>query len=686
VSTGSYLAAVAGIVGTTIAAAATGVALRRRWFAAWSGAAARLAEAVIAIEVVVVVAEGLGTVGLLRRAVLLPVIALVAVGSWRWGRTASRGPGPPAPPAPPHARWASGSAAVLASVVVVQWTARTVEVLRTGFVDTDSLQYHLPMAARFAQTGWVSRLHFLWIDPVWTFYPANGELLHAVGMVATGRDVAVPLLNLAWLLLALLAGWVLGRPFALGHLTVAGVALLAASPLLALIEPGGALTDIAALALVLSAAAVLAQGDRGPAPLVLAGVAAGLAVGTKLTAVGPVLALTVAVIVLAGRGERAGTARSWLGGVAMGGGYWFARNLARTGNPLPWYGIAGLPSPRFPVLDAYGHSILDYLTDGSFWRDVVPPGLETTFGPAYVLVVIVVIVALAHGATGLGPAPGGRDHPADLGRALLLAAVVGVAVYAANPVAAFGPPGDPWQFGINLRYAFPSLACALVVGALSLDRRTARVQAVAVAVVGAGVGAELLSRVGDRRSLAPGWVVVAVGLGVAAAVAWPRRGNDPRLRRGALVLGVALVLLVAVLGRGVADSYLARRSARDPLVAWAQTTSGAQVAVVGLSEQYRAQGFELTNRVQYLGEVGSHGAFGTITSCARFRELLREGGFDHLVAGSDKWSVQPTPEIGWESADPAATAVLDFGAGTPGGRIVVFQLDPTAPTATSSCP
>ena len=79
-------------------------------------------------------------------------------------------------------------------------------------------------------------------------------------------------------------------------------------------QPGNANNDVVAIALFLSAVALLlnsrwprpAPGPAGPpsGTLIVAGLAAGLALGTKLTVVPPVLALTVGVIWISGAGYR----------------------------------------------------------------------------------------------------------------------------------------------------------------------------------------------------------------------------------------------------------------------------------------------------------------------------------------------------------------------------------------------
>ncbi|HJR01632.1 MAG TPA: hypothetical protein VKA83_08380, partial [Methylomirabilota bacterium] len=122
-----------------------------------------------------------------------------------------------------------------------------------------------PLAAGFAQSHWVTRLHFF--DPTYLswFDPANAELLHGEAIALTGRDIFSPLINLGWLSLALLAGWCVGSRYKRSPLALAGIAALVVTPASLTREPGEAMNDIAAVAaLIASAAFLVAAPDSGP--------------------------------------------------------------------------------------------------------------------------------------------------------------------------------------------------------------------------------------------------------------------------------------------------------------------------------------------------------------------------------------------------------------------------------------
>ena len=117
----------------------------------------------------------------------------------------------------------------------------------------------MPLAAHIAQTGSVTSL--LYTDPLYLnwFYPQVSELVHAGGILLYGNDFLSPLLNLAWLGIALFAGWCIGRPYGSGATSLAAVASVMAANLLVSRQPGNANNDVVAIALFLSAVALLVK-------------------------------------------------------------------------------------------------------------------------------------------------------------------------------------------------------------------------------------------------------------------------------------------------------------------------------------------------------------------------------------------------------------------------------------------
>jgi hypothetical protein len=105
--------------------------------------------------------------------------------------------------------------------------------------------------------------------------------------------------------------------------------------------------------------------------------AAGLAAGTKLSFLAPVVALWLGLIVIT-RGRRLSTAL-WFGlPAALTGGYWFVRNLIAVGNPIPYtsFGPLHLPMPERTFELRPGFSVFHYATDTRVWSDWFFPGLD----------------------------------------------------------------------------------------------------------------------------------------------------------------------------------------------------------------------------------------------------------------------------------------------------------------------
>ena len=173
-------------------------------------------------------------------------------------------------------------------------------------------------------------------------------------------------------------------------------------------QPGEGRNDIMGLAFLIAFVAFLINGHqrRAPAagavagrarratrplldkgPLVMAGIAAGLAISVKLTFLAPVGAIAVGVIIFSGRGRRLTTA--WVMGLAMFvvGGYWYVRAAIKTGgNPIPQLGWGPLNLPRpdqMPLDPRPRFSVAHYLTDPTIYRKWFFPELDNALGPLF---------------------------------------------------------------------------------------------------------------------------------------------------------------------------------------------------------------------------------------------------------------------------------------------------------------
>ena len=294
-------------------------ALRRRFLAGTSRPLALLADLVLVATPVVTVSQLLGTVGLLRVAALTPALIGCGLAMWFVGR-AGGSDTPTADAGDAVAVVADRNTAVTAAVaigsigvLVASWLPRLVDAFRHGPLTIDSMWYHLPIAARFAQSG--STLGLMFVgggDSLPTFYPHTSELLHAVGIVFLGHDTLTPLLNLGWLAVALLAAWCIGSAFGVSQLSLAGVAMVLGGPQLVMYEAGQGINDLLGIALILAAIAFLAttwRGHQATAGVVVASLATGLALGSRVTVIGPAAVLTICVIAFARAGDACVSAR-----------------------------------------------------------------------------------------------------------------------------------------------------------------------------------------------------------------------------------------------------------------------------------------------------------------------------------------------------------------------------------------
>ena len=229
----------------------------------WSGAPARLAEAVLAVAGLIWVCEALGSFGGFTEGIVLGAVAAAGLAAGLIatrladGRPVRPAPGPPAPPT-----WGlAGVIAVLAcAALAAAWMVPTLGTLAAGMDRADSLWYHMPLAAKFVQTGHLGQIYFF--DPIFlaSFYPANSEVVHAVPILFSERDSVSPLLNLGWLSMALLAAWCIGRPYGLGPQALIGASVALGSQSLVEFQAGEALNDITGVAFVLAAVALLVNG------------------------------------------------------------------------------------------------------------------------------------------------------------------------------------------------------------------------------------------------------------------------------------------------------------------------------------------------------------------------------------------------------------------------------------------
>jgi hypothetical protein len=706
---GRYLLGVAYLAALVGFATLWGAQVRRWLLPRLSGAPAWLAVAVLALALLLWTAEILGSFGLFEAVPYLVAVGVAGVGtaalcrgSCRRGGVASlpfallRRPGSDreegqalgsaafgrrTPPHPDATRERGVDlptlvAFAVAAVAVIHFASGARLRLSTGMTGFDSTWYHGPFAAGFFQSGDTWSLHFIAPQFLAWFYPANSEVFHAVGMLAFDRDVLSPLLNLGWFVGCLFACWCIGRPYQVAPWSLALGAVALSVPALA-DQAGEARNDIvgiffllAAVAVALNAWSARAEGERSlpTGALVVVGLSAGLAAGTKLNFLLPCAVLVLGLVAIAPRGLRGRALLATGLATLAGGGYWYLRNLVHAGNPLPWIdqlGPIALPSPGQGLGGREAHSVLGYLTDGSVWSDWLLPGLRDGAWVLWPLLCLAALAGLLLSLRGLrsalfplGGTKEDRGDRADL--VLALAGLVGLAAALAwlvAPTSASGPDGMPRGFESGLRYVAPALVLGLALLPAAPRPRT------------------WLAQIGLRSSLVP-----------------PGDTNDDRrawFGRSSIWIGsaVALTLLVIAAGYPVQRHYLEGRYA-DPsfttpglnaAFASSRDISGARIATTS-TRQYPLFGTDLSNHVQFVGQERPHGGFEAPATCRAWREALNAGDYDYVIASRDR--IEPgkppyPPQADWTEGS-AAKVILRKPP------TVVFQLkDPLDPSA---CP
>ena len=152
----------------------------------FTGATARLAEAVFALSTLLLICETLGLLGLFEEMPLASSRASLLGSGRGWLGRATGTPAElrqsvarPACPSPAFLggyRLQLGIAIAASAVVFTHWAMPTLESLGEGIYGFDSQWYHLPFAARFAETGSVWDFHYTTPVLLSWFYPANSEL------------------------------------------------------------------------------------------------------------------------------------------------------------------------------------------------------------------------------------------------------------------------------------------------------------------------------------------------------------------------------------------------------------------------------------------------------------------------------------------------------------------------------
>jgi hypothetical protein len=714
---GDYLVGVVELAALAGALAFGAYRVRALLLPAWTGAPARLAEIVLGVAALVWTSEALGTFGAFTEyAVLGTGIAVGLAGGLIATRLARGRVADPAPPSPQAWSVAKIVAVVACAAVTAGWMVPTLGTFAAGMDRSDSLWYHMPLAAKFVQTGYLD--HIFFFDPVFlaSFYPANSEVTHAVPILFFARDIVSPVINLGWLAVGLLAAYCIGRPYGLGPQSLVGGAIALGSQSLVEFQAGEALNDITGVAFVLAAAAILVNGyaagraarlgtvgGTGPSTsverhlsqaspdkrasrhalatgreistgaLVVAGVAAGFAAGVKLSFLAPVAALTVGVIVIAPGAARLRATLAFGIPMLVAGGYWYLRNLVAVGNPIPYIGSIGPISLPAPIRDFQlrpDYAVVHYWNDTGVWSHWFAPGLHESFGLLWPATLIGMLAAAVF-AIWRGREP--------ILRVLGAFVIVTSVAYVFTPLTAAGEQGEPISFVWNVRYLAPAVAVGLAIlpclpAARASARRRVMVLAGLAIVLAFTVGSLVQWKQGHTKGAVAAAALVLV-LAIAIALTHRRRWLA-----GAGRVWARAALAVAVTAAFVAAGYVGERHYLEhryentggvqdlaSALRWSRDIRDARIAVAGIRgvfTQYPFYGTDLSNDVQWLGERGPHDAYNRIPDCRQWREAINAGGFTHVVTTFDPYlpgTARSSPEGRWTGSDPNAHVVLRDG-------------------------
>jgi 4-amino-4-deoxy-L-arabinose transferase-like glycosyltransferase len=448
--------------------------------------------------------------------------------------------------------------------------------LRSPSLDFDSRNYHLPHLADWLQG------HSFWSFAVsqpssyLAAHPSNGEFLGLWLALPTHGDQLSLLSPVLFCVLGILAASLLARELgSRAWIGALGATAVFASPIIYASQTRSLNTDTISAAGVIAAAALMVRALKRDQPhwIATAGVALGLGMGSKYTAMVPGLALFVAAVVLFRRGHR------WLWlipGLVIFFVPWLIRNGLHTGNPLfpQTVKIAG-----FQIFKGSDNPIVAFATPVAthFFRghwSVV----ARWFG--YLIRWLGVVPLLA--AIGFVVGLRGKVLPAA-GRALSLVTLVAFVGYLFTPFTGGGPLGSIVWLLLNIRYVLLALLIGVALVAAYAPRTlTVLLIAAALAYDAARMlGGTSVSRV-SGLAISVGFTAIAIivaGAAVLIAAKWQPADLRVNSSTGRARVAWALTLVVALAGTGIAIHVVNRAYKPTPLEALVDRARGSHLTV-----------------------------------------------------------------------------------------------------------
>lgn len=713
----SYLVGSAALLAIAISLYLGGYWLRRWIVPEFSGALARLADLTIATALLILVLQLLGSLSILKigwiaiACVVLPLIA-AAIG-YRFAPEKVKEIAAPKVPT-----WAFLIGVGVASFVVAEWTFPSQLSLDQGMFGGDTTWYHMPAAARFIQEHSTNPLHFT--DPlrlaVW-FYPQTSELMNGALMGLMKSDWLSPLFNMFWIGVSLLACWCVGRPYGVGPATLVGGAIFLSSGVMIETQPGEGRNDILCFAFLVAFAAFLINGhqrvapksgvvddkpdenapllDKGP--LILAGIAAGVAISVKVSMLAPIGVIFLGMILVSGRGRRMVT--TFFLGIPMllVGGYWYVRAMIYTGgNPVPAVsgGPLKLPQPdQMPLDPRPRFSVFHYITDLDIYRYWFFPRLDDAFGILFPLLLVMLASVCFYLVF---------KSRNQVVRVIAASALVTAFVYLLTPLTAAGAEGTPRGFFTNTRYLLPGLLLAATLLPIARPLRAPEGRAKKVLIFLTVVFA--ITVLTSPRWY-PGMIFGTIFLTLVivwapVGLTWLREHNKAPL--SVIVTCIAFLVLISIgLGRTEQVGYAKKHYDKDraslflqeggPQEAFAFTRDlkDKRIALAGSGQmffgQYGFYGVDRSNYVQYIGKEGDKGSYRLFNKCRPFIEKINEGDYDYIITSENTQDSADQPYFypvnTWIKNNPGVELVLAEPNITPQPDYVyrvTGELDPSA--------
>jgi hypothetical protein len=624
-----------------------------------------LAGVVIATAILIAVHLLPLMLGVLTRGTVLAAAAL-AVGLATLVRPAGDAEPEPREPPPPSSRLSWAMAALACGFTAVAAFANLARWGGDEVIGDDPTSFHLPGIGRWIQDGTVWKIDQFVPLLAQGYYPNNGDVVLLSTILPWHNDFLVRLPSVFFLVTTAVAAFAIARELRAQHAaSLIAAAAVVSLPVVGFVTIPRALPD--SIMWTTFACGILFAlrhaRTRRRSDLVVAGVALGIAAGTKwygVTSVPVVVAIWIAARALAvrragGRGGREVTRDGILVGglAALGMVVWLARNLALSGNPafplnVEVFGITIFSAPPDVIRDEVGFSIADYATQPDVLGKIAIKIVEGLGGaPILCAIALVVAVVLAR-PSGRSPEP----------RVLVLAAGAAALalVYTVTPATALGLRDTPSLAHANTRYAIPALMLALPVLAWVAGRVRPFAAHALQAVLTLAV---LFGAYDGYQARGPDIIAAAIALaalGGAAYLLW-------RLRDRRVVL-VAAAIAAALVGLAAADRMqdainTDRYGHFDPglrallRAAPGDTRVGLEFATYwslgDLSPVWPAFGTRIDNEVEFVGEFVD-GFLTPYGDEASFRNALNDGEYDVLVIGRSDIARQNTPAQGWAIA------------------------------------